>query len=361
MFPDDVSELKEYRERGYFVEVPVGGNNISATEIREVLGNPATDLKAKKESFREIYGRFDSQIFELIVNRLSPLQESILLEGVNDPGILKAVILAGGPGSGKGYVSRELFGIPRGASYAPSGMKVLNSDRVLEHLLKKEGLPLDLNTLKDTDPEAFARVTDNTNPNSLISVARRINARLYDRYLDERLGIIIDGTGAKLDKAKAQLADLRERGYDVKMTFVQTPLEIAQKRNLQRERKLSPDIVEKLWNQTNENLKEFKKMFGEENVQVINNVGKSITKEIQKIADAHINNPVQKPIGQKWMADEKAKIAAQGKAKGKEKATPQDPRRQKQQDPRAQRKKAPRQDPRGKGGCAVRWFPRGRR
>ena len=71
-FPDDVSDLKEYRERGYFVEVPVGGNNISGTEIREVLGNPATDLKAKKESFREIYGRFDSKIFELIVNRLSP-------------------------------------------------------------------------------------------------------------------------------------------------------------------------------------------------------------------------------------------------------------------------------------------------
>lgn len=331
--PDDVSELKEYRERGYFVEVPVGGNNISGTEIREVLGNPATDLKAKKESFREIYGRFDSKIFELIVKRLSPLQESILLEGVNDPGILKAVILAGGPGSGKGYVSREMFGIPRSASYAPSGMKVLNSDRVLEHLLKKEGLPLDLNALKDTNPEAFARVTDNDNPNSLISVARRINARLYNRFLDERLGMIIDGTGANLDKAKSQLADLRKRGYDVKMTFVQTPLDVAQERNQKRERKLSPEIVEKLWNQTNENLKEFKKMFGEENVQVINNVGDSVTEDIKKAARAHSDTPVQNPVGKKWIADEKAKIAARGKAKGKEKPAPQAPS--------GQRKKAP--------------------
>lgn len=332
-FPDDVSELKEYRERGYFVEVPVGGNNISGTEIREVLGNPATDLKAKKEFFREIYGRFDSKIFELIVNRLSPLQESILLEGVNDPGILKAVILAGGPGSGKGYVSRELFGIPKGASYAPSGMKVLNSDRVLEHLLKKEGLPLDLNTLQKTDPEAFRRVTDNDDPNSLMNVARRVNASLWKRYTDERLGIIIDGTGANIDKARIQLAQLRKQGYDVKMTFVQTPLDVAQKRNLQRERKLSSEIVERLWNQTNENLKEFKKMFGEENVQVINNVGKSVTKEIQKVADAHINNSVQNPVGQKWVADEKRKIVAQGKAKGKEKLAPQAPS--------GQRKKAP--------------------
>ena len=33
----------------------------------------------------------------------------ILLEGVNDPGIFKAVFLAGGPGSGKTFVVKQLF------------------------------------------------------------------------------------------------------------------------------------------------------------------------------------------------------------------------------------------------------------
>ena len=33
-------------------------------------------------------------------------------EGINDPGIFKAVFLAGGPGSGKTYVAKQLFGIP---------------------------------------------------------------------------------------------------------------------------------------------------------------------------------------------------------------------------------------------------------
>ena len=37
---------------------------------------------------------------------------SILVEGVDDPGILKCVFLAGGPGSGKTYVAKGLFGIP---------------------------------------------------------------------------------------------------------------------------------------------------------------------------------------------------------------------------------------------------------
>ena len=36
----------------------------------------------------------------------------VVVEGVNDPGILKAVFLAGGPGSGKTWVARGLFGIP---------------------------------------------------------------------------------------------------------------------------------------------------------------------------------------------------------------------------------------------------------
>jgi len=39
-------------------------------------------------------------------------QEENINEGVNDPGIFKAVFLAGGPGSGKTYVAKNLFGIP---------------------------------------------------------------------------------------------------------------------------------------------------------------------------------------------------------------------------------------------------------
>ena len=36
----------------------------------------------------------------------------IIDEGVNDPGIFKAIFLAGGPGSGKSFVGSELVGIP---------------------------------------------------------------------------------------------------------------------------------------------------------------------------------------------------------------------------------------------------------
>ena len=36
----------------------------------------------------------------------------LLLEGVDDPGILKCVFLAGGPGSGKTYLTKGLFEYP---------------------------------------------------------------------------------------------------------------------------------------------------------------------------------------------------------------------------------------------------------
>ena len=37
----------------------------------------------------------------------------LLNEGVYDKGILKAVFMAGGPGSGKSYVASQIFGIPK--------------------------------------------------------------------------------------------------------------------------------------------------------------------------------------------------------------------------------------------------------
>ena len=37
--------------------------------------------------------------------------EQFIAEGINDPNILKAVFLAGGPGSGKSYAAKRIFGI----------------------------------------------------------------------------------------------------------------------------------------------------------------------------------------------------------------------------------------------------------
>ena len=67
-----------------------------------------------------------------------------LLEGLQDPHIFKAFFLAGGPGSGKSYVVGKTTG--------GTGLRVVNSDDVFEHMLKKAGL-----SLKMPDEELIPR------------------------------------------------------------------------------------------------------------------------------------------------------------------------------------------------------------
>ena len=68
----------------------------------------------------------------------------ILAEGVYDPGIFKAFFLAGGPGSGKTFVTKTAF--------AGTGLKVVNSDTLLERGMKKANL-----SLKMPDEEEYFR------------------------------------------------------------------------------------------------------------------------------------------------------------------------------------------------------------
>ena len=74
-------------------------------------------------------------LFDVEAEMLS-LKESIILqmisEGVDDPGILKCVFMAGGPGSGKSYTAMEIFGIDKKlqSSFSATGLKSVNSDKI---------------------------------------------------------------------------------------------------------------------------------------------------------------------------------------------------------------------------------------
>ena len=71
----------------------------------------------------------------------------MITEGVDDPGILKCIFLAGGPGSGKSYTAKEIFGVGKSAisSVSAGGLKLVNSDTAFEKALKYTGInPKDL-------------------------------------------------------------------------------------------------------------------------------------------------------------------------------------------------------------------------
>ena len=57
--------------------------------------------------------------------------KDLLNEGIRDPGIFKAIFLAGGPGSGKSFVAGQLFGIPEKINVSKYGLKMVNQDQEL--------------------------------------------------------------------------------------------------------------------------------------------------------------------------------------------------------------------------------------
>lgn len=152
----------------------------------------------------------------------------VLDEGVNDPGIFKAIILAGGPGSGKSHIAKKL-------GLGTMGLRVVNSDAFFTMLLKKKGLSLKMPADENEEREA-ARMA-----------AKALTDRLLSTTIDARLGILVDSTSGDQKKTVKIISKLRIVGYDVKVIFIETSLETAQKRNQQRSRTLPPTVVDFSW------------------------------------------------------------------------------------------------------------------
>ena len=193
-----------------------------------------------------------------------------LVEGINDPGILKAVFLAGGPGSGKPYVAKGLFGIPDRVNVSQTGMKMVNSDKELKYLLNKFGFGTDLDSLPD---EVFANLTNPKDPkySGLRSFAKDLTGQRRKLYQDGRLGMIIDGTGDDFKKIAAEKKELEAVGYDCFMIFVNTTLEVALQRNENRDRVLPEKIVRDSHRAVTQNLGGFQGIFGGSNFLIVDN------------------------------------------------------------------------------------------
>ena len=233
--------------------------------------------------------------------------ESFLQEGVNDPGILKAFFMAGGPGSGKSYVASELFALPKSDDFGTvsydNGLKLVNSDAAFELLLKKAGINMaELMKLKDKDPAAWDQAMQ------IRDRAKKLTKGTQEMYIQGRLGMIIDGTGKNYGKIENQVKKLRELGYDCYMVFVNTSLEVALERNAARDRKLPQDMVTKMWDEVQQNIGKFQRLFKSKRFEIVDNseYGNSmpidlVSKEIRKF----LKQPVSNPIGKQWMADQK--------------------------------------------------------
>ena len=186
------------------------------------------------------------------VNRSTRVESLDLLdEGVNDPGIFKAVFLAGGPGSGKSFVVGK-------TALTALGLKLINSDSAFEKYLTKADLTFDPDDIMSDEGQA-ARAK-----------AKAVTGLKLKGAINGRLGLVIDGTGKDFAKIIRQAMQLKILGYEVAMIFVNTDRETALARNANRSRTLPDDKVTEMWKDVQKNIGKFQNYFSDKFVVVDN-------------------------------------------------------------------------------------------
>ena len=224
--------------------------------------------------------------------------QSFVQEGVFDPGIFKAIFLAGGPGSGKSYVAGKTTG--------GLGLKLINSDDTLERLLKNHNVPLDFATMSPdmTDKKDMLRGRAKELTFGQLRVKGYKGKGALDHYIAGRLGLIIDGTGRDFDDIHRQASYLKSMGYDTYMIFVNTSEQVAQERNAARPRKLKPEMVKQMWLAVQQNIGKFQSYFRPTNFIVVDNnkAGEDIFNKVSKRIRGLVKKKVTNPIAIQWIA-----------------------------------------------------------
>ncbi len=207
-------------------------------------------------------------------------EEFLLTESINDKGILKAIFIVGLPGAGKSYTVSNLKG-----QISP---KVVNTDVALEFLSKKTKIPANSETWKTVFRDSTKKMT---------------STMLYN-YINGMLPLFIDGTSNDTSNVLSRAGILESLGYDVGMIFIDTDIEVAKRRAIERAEKIGrtvdPSFIDKVYRESEDNKKYFKSKFDffkiyENNGQSLDNdLMNKLFKEVQSFYNEDVINPVGK-------------------------------------------------------------------
>ena len=215
----------------------------------------------------------------------------------------KAIILAGAPGAGKGYILR---GLDLG------DLKILNVDDIYVPMLKKSNITLDLKNATPEERSGQAKAMAAANKEFKGNVASTIEGKE---------SFILDGTGASYSETSKLKIKLEEAGYSVFMLYVYTDLQRSLSQNQDRysksdgkDRSLAPAIVMRTWKSVTDNLPKYADLFGFNFVAVANTLDDRM-QDIDKIIDKYLT-PF-KPEGTKPKTPAQQKRSDERKAQDK--------------------------------------------
>lgn len=190
----------------------------------------------------------------------------------------KALILAGAPGSGKGFI---LKGINL------KNYKIYNLDDEFIQLLKSNNISLDLkNHNKESRSKSAILQAQATN---------KLKKETLPKAIENKESFILDGTASSINQTTLLKNELENAGYKVYMLYVYADLEVSLKQNQDRfeksggnDRSLQPLIVMRTWDKVTSNFDNYKNMFGSNFVSVSNTGEQPSMKDIKQIVKTYI-------------------------------------------------------------------------
>jgi predicted kinase len=297
LFEDFIKKAGQKMDKKDFKNLKKGSKVLYGGYEYEVISSDGILLKLKGED-----GSTTSVNYNMFTQHGVITENESINEGINDPGILKAFFMAGGPGSGKSFVANELFGFPKGqissVSYA-TGLKLVNNDNAFEKAMKNAGLDVGKLAQYAKDKKMWGEIVM-----PLRNKAKNLTRRMQNNYIGGRLGQVIDGTGKDYDKIKGHRKLYQDMGYDTYMVFVNTSKEVALERNRLRDRKLGDDMVSLMWEAVQQNLGKFQELFGTDKMIIVDNSSydnDELLDQIEKEINKRLRKPVQNPIGKHWL------------------------------------------------------------
>lgn len=198
----------------------------------------------------------------------------ILKEVLKSP---KAIILAGAPGSGKGFI---LKGLDLGS------LKMLNIDKHFIDLLKQSEISLDFKSHSAEDRSKTAKAMARS------QVPFRSE---QDNIINNKESFILDGTASSFRNTEKLKIRLEEVGYEVFMLYVYANLERSLKQNQERfeksggeDRSLPPSIVLRTWGSVTQNYNPYKELFGNNFVSVANTLENEEIKDLESLTKQYL-------------------------------------------------------------------------
>ena len=162
------------------------------------------------------------------------------------------VVIAGGPGAGKSFITRNLINLDK--------VKEFNVDQVRVMTAKK--LWGDDWVEMISTPEGYQKILDMT---YTTSDPKNLTVKFLKQFLqserNQPVNVVYDAGGGQEQVMKDVWNIAKENGFNTTLVYVRTPLELAQLRNTERPRSLPPEMVGQYHQQVKDNMRNMFPLF----------------------------------------------------------------------------------------------------